>query len=156
MDTTSQAFTHWSSGEALEAGRLIYERIPTEQRPLWAAAILDECRRLIHSVPEINKIYELALDRSRWREAHAAFWPVRTLTLKAEENKATDPLYKAILYVTENTAKVIYNASGRPAPFDHDAGWWLVSNLRHVVDLLNDADFGAKAWSLVITTTQTD
>ena len=144
-----EAYNHWSSGDSLEAGRLIYEQISSDQRPLWAASILDLCRSLIPAVPEIDAIYDIALNRSRWKAAHAAFWPVRDLTLKAERSKSTDPLYAGILYVTENAAKVTYNASGDPAPFDDDAGWWLVSNLRHVADKVNDPEFERRAWAVV-------
>jgi hypothetical protein len=99
--------------------------------------------------------------RSRWKEAHAAFQRVRKLTLKAERSKSTDPIYAGILYVAENAAKVSYNASilGRldtqsysaqePAPFDNDAGWWIVSNLRHVATTVNDPAFEKKAWAVV-------
>jgi len=60
----------------------------------------------------------------------------------------------AILFIAENAAKVIYNASvvldhNNPAPFDHDSGWWLVSTFRHVVDLINDAEFASEAWQVV-------
>lgn len=145
-----EAFSQWSSGNPLEAGRLIYEQIPNAKRPVWAAAVLAECRRLIPSVSEIDAVYEIALTPSRWHEAHAAFSAVRGLTLEAERSKSTDPIYKGVLYIAENTAKVIFNASGKPAPFDHDSGWWLVSNLRHVVDKLNDSEFELKAWRTVI------
>ncbi len=42
--------------------------------------------------------------------------------------------------------KVTYNASGEAAPFDHDAGWWLVSNLRDIVDQLGSPEFEARSW----------
>ena len=31
---------HWLEGQALEAGRLIFEALPPESRPKWAARIL--------------------------------------------------------------------------------------------------------------------
>jgi len=148
-EPVDNAYREWSSGDPLKAGRLIYEHLPNDLRPQWAASILNLCRSLIPSIPAIDAIHEIALDRSRWKEAHAAFQHVRDLTLKAEESKLTDPIYAGVLYVAENTAKVTYNASGQPAPFDEDSGWWLVSNLRYVVDRVNNREFEEKAWSVV-------
>jgi hypothetical protein len=156
-----EAHDRWSSGESLEVGRLIYEQLHNNDRPVWAAAILDLCRPLIPKVPEIEAIYEIALSPSRWKEAHAAFQRVRELTLKAERSKSTNAIYAGILHVAENAAKIAYNASipGRsdnqlfsaqgPAPFDHDAGWWIVSNLRHVANTINDPTFEERAWAIV-------
>jgi hypothetical protein len=143
------AYRRWSSGDTLKAGRLIYEQLPNDRRPLWAASILNLCRSLIQRVSEIDAVHEIASNPSRWKEAHAAFWPIRDLTLKAERSNSTDPVYEGVLHVTENTAKVTYNASGEPIPFDEDAGWWLVSNLRYLIDKVNDAEFEKKAWSIV-------
>ena len=54
------------------------------------------------------------------------------MTLVAEaRDSAIDPALKRLLFVAENTAKVIYNASGEPAPFDADAGWELVPCVEH-------------------------
>ena len=41
--------------------------------------------------------------------------------------------------VAENTAKVIYNASNEPAPFDHDAGWWVVPCFEHFLATVAEA-----------------
>jgi len=144
-----EAYMHWSSGNSIEAGRLIYDQIPNDERPSWAAEILDLCRGLIPRVPEIDAIYEIASDRSRWPEAYESFRSVRQLTLDAERSSSTDSVYAGILFVTENVAKVAYNASRGPAPFDHDAGWWLVSNLHHIADLVGTPEFESKAWTIV-------
>jgi len=146
QDIIIEASNRWSSGRALEAGRILYEYLPNDQRPLWAARILAHCLQLIRSVREIDTIYEIAMDKTRWKEAHEAFQPLRELTLKAERSKSTDEIYARILYLAENTAKVVYNASGEAAPFDHDAGWWIISNLRHILDKVKDVEFEVRAW----------
>lgn len=145
----AEAYSHWSSGNPLEAGRLVYEQIPNNQRPFWASRILDLCIPLIPPVPEVDTISEIAADRARWKEAHSAFWPLRQLTLKAEASTSTNRLYSGILYLAENVAKVTYNASNEPAPFDEDAGWWVVSTLRYLVDNVDDSTFAIKAWAAV-------
>ncbi|HEY3473933.1 MAG TPA: hypothetical protein VGK56_04940, partial [Anaerolineales bacterium] len=80
-----------------------------------AASILDLCRLIIPRAPEIDAVHDIASSPSRWKEAHVAFWPVRKLTAKADESTSTDPVYWGVLLVTENTAKVTYNASGERA-----------------------------------------
>jgi hypothetical protein len=52
-----------------------------------------------------------------------------------------------LLYLAENVAKVTYNASGSRAPFDHNAGWWILSNARWLLDRTEDADLAARAWT---------
>ena len=95
----------------------------------------------------VEAIVAIAAAPPRWAEAHAAFSAMRTLTLEAERGASgASPALRAVLYLAENAAKVTYNASGRPAPFDADAGHWLASNLRLVVERLADAQFEERAW----------
>lgn len=145
----AEARPFWEEGQPLRAGEILYEHIRNQHRPQWAAEVLEICRNLIPAVPEVDAVHDIAKDSKRWPQAHQAFSAVRELTLRAERAEGSDDIYRAVLYVTENAAKVIYNASGEPAPFDHDSGWWLVANLRHIVDTLNDARFAAEAWRVV-------
>ena len=105
QDIIIEASNRWSSGGALEAGRILYEYLPNDQRPFWAARILAHCLQLICSVREIDTIYEIAMDKTRWKEAHEAFGSLRELTLKAERSKSADEIYAGILCLAENTAK---------------------------------------------------
>ncbi|MBS1795538.1 MAG: hypothetical protein JSS81_16910 [Acidobacteria bacterium] len=143
------ALTFWSNGDPLKAGRLIYDRIPNDDRPAWAGNILRFCSRPIPPVPEIETVLEIAFDRSRWKQAHAAFSNVRTLTLAHEKAGAPDLPAGGILYLAENTAKVCYNASGEPAPFDEDSGCWIVENARYLADNSANSEFESKVWSLI-------
>ena len=85
----------------------------------------------------------------QWQEAHDAFSAVRQLTLAGERNPI-DGLSHLLLYVAENTAKVIYNASGSSAPFDKDSGVRLVRWAREFADCLGDDEFTEQLWRLVI------
>ena len=101
----------------------------------------------VPSPPAVEALVAIAASPARWAEAHAAFSAIRVLTLQAERaGPGASPQLRAILYLAENAAKVTYNASGRPAPFDADAGHWLASNLRVVVERLADAPFEERAW----------
>ena len=144
----AQAERDWEAGHALDAGRLIYERIPPRQRPAWAAQALEAVRGLIPKMPEIDGVLEIARDPARWRAAHDAFTAVRALTLGAK-----DPLVEAVLRLAENVAKVTYNASGGPAPFDRDAGWWVAQNLHAIISRGGEkaSKLRAEAWSLLST-----
>jgi len=141
---TDKAKELWNAGRALEAGRLLYERIPVELRPAWAAKILALACNYIPAIPEVEAVLEITSDPSRWPEAREAFSAVRKLTLRAK-----DPLYEAVLILAENVAKVIYNSSGHLPFFDHDSGWWIAQNLKDVIDRVNDTEFALDAWSIL-------
>lgn len=122
----------WAQRRFLDCGRALYEPLKPAERVDWATGILTFCVRYSPSAPAIDRIVGLARVPSDWRLAHAAFSDVRNMTLVAEgRGISIDPRLKSLLYVTENTAKVIYNASNEPAPFDHDAGWWVVPCFEH-------------------------
>jgi len=61
-------------------------------------------------------------------------------------NDARGPEH-GILYLAENVAKVAYNASGCPRPFDHDAGWWVAACARWIVERSADAGLEARVWA---------
>ena len=117
----------WAAGRFLDCGRALYEPLTPAGRVHWAATVLTFCMRHSASAPAIDRVAELAGIPSDWRLAHDAFGDVRDLTLMAErQGGSIDPRLASLLQVAENTAKVIYNASSEPAPFDHDAGWRVV------------------------------
>lgn len=129
----------WSQRRFLDCGRALYEPLQPAARVNWAAAILMFCVRYSPSAPAIDRVVELATVPSDWRLAHGAFGDVRKVTLAAEERLSSiDPRFKSLLYVAENAAKVIYNASNEPAPFDHDAGWWVVPCFEHFLATVAD------------------
>ena len=144
----AQAKRDWEAGRALDAGRLLYERVPKQQRPGWAARVLDLVRDLAPKTPEVEQILEIARDPARWPEAHPAFQTVRRLTLETK-----DPLVESVLSLAEKVAKVTYNASGGSAPFEHDAGWRVASDLRVVITRAGEKGpkLKTEAWSILST-----
>jgi hypothetical protein len=140
--------TSWRQGDALEAGKLLYERLEPGRRPGWAVAVLDACCSAVSAVPaEVEAVREIALTPARWTEAHAAFQAVRMLVLL---NERRSPKARTIgdemLYLAENVAKVTYNASGASAPFDHDAGWWVAKIARSIVERSKDSGLEDRVW----------
>jgi hypothetical protein len=138
----------WDSGAALEAGRLLFETIPPLDRPQWAAGLLDLCCALLRSPPvEVLVVRTLATDPDRWSEGHSAFDAVRDLVLREEARVfGRNKILLEVLFVAENTARIIYNASAPPDPFDADSGWWLAENLRSLSNCIADEAFRAEAW----------
>jgi hypothetical protein len=145
-ETVSKALELWNAGQATKAGGLLYEQVPIATRPLWAARILDLCRRLRKSPLAVNAVYAIAVRRYLWRWGHVAFRAVRRLTLQYEKGKNKDEVYGGLLYLAENVAKVAYNATDPPDPFDYDAGASVISCLRHLVNKVDDPEFETKAW----------
>lgn len=138
----------WNA-DPLAAGVAIYSCVPKDRRPEWAANILSDCCRRVPAVPKpIKHVIDLASDPEKWKLAHDAFSGVRQLTLDAER-RAVEKLDYYLLYIAENTAKVIYNASGSSAPFDKDSGAWLVRCAKEFADCENDLPFTTSLWSLI-------
>ena len=137
-----RARDYWDTGRPLQAGKMVYERLPKDFRPHWAGNILDLCRRRFPHLREVDEVYFVSCDATHWERARQSFDAVRTLTLSD-----TVPFSGAALLfrLAENTAKVIYNASGGSAPYDHNAGWKVVVDLHVICEFLGDPEFTAEA-----------
>jgi hypothetical protein len=153
-EAIAKALRYWESDQPLDAGRILYERVPKKLRPTWAANALELVYRFSPPTSEVEAVLAFARDSDEWgkgledkrKQAHGFFDAVRRLALQYANR---DSFYETTLLLAENTAKVTYNAYGYLAPFDHDGGWWIVANLAHVAAKVNNAAFAAKAWSLV-------
>jgi hypothetical protein len=95
---------------------------------------------------EVRAVHAIATHWALWGWGHVAFDAVRRLTLRYEQAESKDDVYVAVLFLAENVAKVTYNATNPPGPFDEDAGAWVVSCLRHLVKTVNDPEFEREAW----------
>jgi len=148
------ARAHWESGCGLDAGRILYERVPRRLRPLWGASALRAASRFIPEIPEIEAVLAFAENPDKWgdgaenkeEQAHGFFDAARILALEYQDK---DRPLESILILAENVAKVTYNAYGYPALFDHDAGWLIVAALMYIAEQVGDAEFTAEAWSLL-------
>lgn len=150
--TAAKSFSReeWNA-DPLRAGVVVYSLVPNNNRPVWAAAILCACCGRVSTIPKpIRHVLDLSPDSAKWKLAHDAFSGVRQLTLAAE-HCPIETLDHYLLYVAENTAKVIYNASGSSAPFDRDSGAWLVRCAKEFADCVNDASFTTSLWTTITT-----
>ncbi len=150
-----RAHEHWRGGQPLEAGRLVYENLAIQVRPVWAARILRfvlDKSGIEHSLFE--QVLYTADHRAMWGNGHRAFSTLRTSTLKLDELRRTRGLTKdesllgEVLSLAELVAKVTYNATDPPDEFDEDSGWWIAACLRGFVDnVWRDDDSSKAAWS---------
>lgn len=106
---------------ALGTGKLIFESVPSELQPRWAGFVLSQFNYYVRPLPkQVSELFTLIKHPDSWKLAHEQFTEIRKLLL-------SNSLFEldAYLYLAEIVAKVTYNASGAPAPFDEDSGWYL-------------------------------
>jgi hypothetical protein len=153
MDASSirAARALWDAGKSLEAGRVLFEAMPAEERPSWAGTILQFCCDHAPTVPaEVAAVLELTRKRSEWHRGHKVFDALRRLTLRIERNEVpADTMLRGIVGVAENVAKVTYNATSPADPFDADSGWWIVSNVYWILQRIADKAFSDGAWGVL-------
>jgi hypothetical protein len=145
---------YWEGGQPVEAGRLIHDNLPAEDRPAWAARIL----RLVLDRSGANRsaftrILKTADNPRWWANGHRCFDLLRDETLRIEKvekkRKLTkdEEMFAYLLSLAELVAKVTYNAVDPPDAFDEDSGWWIAACLRPFVDMWKDEQFSNAAWS---------
>src|SRR5215213_3739205 len=106
----------------IEIGRQIFESLPNDIRPGWAGLILSRFDNLLTDIPrQVAELFLIIDNKDRWKKAHEQFGKIRRLL----DNKNYQP--EAYLLLAELVAKVTYNASGQPAPFDSDSGHYIPS-----------------------------
>ena len=91
----------------------------------------------------------IARTRHAWPQSRTAFDALRELTLTDAGVSGTPNLYKSVLVLAENVAKVTYNATGGSAPYDHHAGWRVAANVWRIVELHPNQAFEARVWHLL-------
>jgi hypothetical protein len=145
-----EALGHWRGGRTLEAGKLIFESLPRDGRPKWAADILRAVvKRTGLTSPPIERILRIAADPDQWKEGHEVFDEARDQTLQLEAMAVRSPREDLMLrqiLLAELVAKVLYNATDPPDEFDEDSGWWIASCLWDVIEAVGDDDFAASMW----------
>lgn len=138
-------FTH---SDVMGLGYHAYESLANDQRPLWAAEILRLSMDVLHAdLPELCHVVELGRDSRRWGDGHRAFGAVRALTQTNQRRVPIDSQLQLLLQIAETAAKVIYNASGLPAPFDSDAGWLMASRVAALVQSAVDPEFHRRVFA---------
>lgn len=149
----NEACDYWKQGRALDAGQILFYGIGVSERPKWAISIL----RLVNEHQEyqsevINELLGMEEKSAEWPQAKRIFSELRKDVLSLERSEPLDKKGRASLYqlyIAENVAKVVYNASNPFDEFDEDSGCWIVECLRQYADYLGDHDFTQRAWDRV-------
>jgi hypothetical protein len=136
----------WTTTDIDGFGRRVFESLAGDERAIWAADLLDVCLTLRVGLPALEHVVTIGRTPPRWAEGHDAFQAVRQLTLAHARAWRKDHVLGALLDVGETAAKIIYNASGQPAPFDFHAGWRLAPRLRAVVETPEGKGLEAPVW----------
>ena len=92
---------------------------------------------------------EISFDERRWQEARDLFHELRKLTLKNGRWGAANSRKQLVLDIAETTAKIIYNASQGPAPFDYHAGWRMAPRIKRLAEEVGNGEFEQKCWNLL-------
>ena len=100
-------------------GRRLFERQPTPVE--WSLRVLEAIEHLSPGITEVAAILESGRDRVRWVQGHAVFDAARRRYLREPRGTPT----AAVLNFAELVAKVVYNATDPPGPFDEDSGWYI-------------------------------
>ena len=136
----------WENNQSYLSGEILYENLRQRHKPLWAVEVLELCKPFVEKITEIEQLCTVAKDPKRWLEAGEVFSAIRKLAL---EQDSFETIQSMVFSLAENVAKVIYNASGKLPPYDHDSGYKIVSDLKKIVDRAENQDFGSKAWYVV-------
>lgn len=133
--------------ENREACAALAAQLSCQAKPIFASEALAACLDAVPGHDELSQVVRIGQDRGRWAEAHLAFNSVRTLTLKSERETqdSSDPHY-VILFVAENAAKVIYNATSPPDPFDDDSAAWLLLVLAQMARCTRSTQLEENVW----------
>lgn len=132
----------WDSGDALRVGLEIGSAMSPADRAGWAMNVLGVALAVLGvgcAQRPLQDIVTIGSDPARWGDAHAAFQALRRESLRLWESE-DDPVCRALMQLAEATAKTVYNASGRSAPFDHDSFARVSQNARSLAEVANDDD----------------
>lgn len=124
----------------LKPGKKIYESVPRQFRPGWGTSLLMTFETAIKNIPtEITELYSIVDDEIRWKESHGQFGKIRQFLLSH-----TNFQPQTYLFLAEKVAKITYNLSGQPAPFDSDSGYYIPSLAIQTADYFNDQQITAE------------
>lgn len=130
----------------IKIGQRIFENVPKIVRPNWAGLVLSRFDRYLEKIPvEILELYDIIDEKEKWKLAHDQFTKIRTLNLSN-----TDKEFELYLNLVEKVAKVTYNSSEQPAPFDADSGFAIPMLALQYCDLIDDEHLHQEVKSTIL------
>jgi hypothetical protein len=143
-DALEEARALWRSKNDEESGFRVFEAFDSSsQRVQWVSNILDSCLSLLSQPhPTFSRCLEVARTPARWGEAHGCFSGIRSLITPTNQ-LPPDNYVEQIQVIAELVAKVVYNESCSPMPFDRDSGWAIIPAMRRLASEVG-GDFALK------------
>jgi hypothetical protein len=127
-------------------GQQIFDNLPNDIRPGWAGLILSRFDNYVNNIPtSVKGLFAIVDNKDRWNEAHRQFTKIRVFGL---ENKNFQP--EIYLLLAELVAKVTYNSSGQPAPFDSDSGHHIPSTALKATEYFDDNRLEEEVKSVIL------
>jgi len=134
----------------IKFGQRIFESLSNDIKPVWAGLILSHFALYVKNIPApILELYPIIDNKNRWKEAHEQFTKIRMFGLENEYYQV-----QSYLRLVELAAKVTYNASGQPAPFDSDSGHYIPSIALKITEYYNDSKLEEKVKSAILSFSQ--
>jgi hypothetical protein len=148
LQIIAQANAFWLQAQPVKAGMLIFERIPLDLRPKWAATILELAYVYIEPLPQIDQVFNFVREPQSWpldkgREAHGVFDAVRIF---CQARGFPSDLIESVCGLAENVAGITYTSRQFNAPFDHNRGWRLAQDIKAINAYLSTPTFLDAAW----------
>lgn len=137
--------------EQLDACEEIAAGFSPEALVSMGVRALELCLQVTDGPRAVHEVVRVGRDRTRWGDGHRAFDAVRKLTLRAEP--VIWPCSQAkvrLLFVAENTARVIYNATAPIDPFDDDSAAWLLKTLAEFALASGSSSLPDAIWRAIV------
>jgi hypothetical protein len=150
MDDTADLRQRWLR-EDFTACEALAARLSPAALAEAGGAALQACAEAIPAERAVGNVVRVWRDRASWPEAHAAFDAVRDVTLAQE---ATDPARDdagfLLLFVAENVARVLYNATDPVDKFDDDSGAWMLMSLATLLRRAGIPRLDEQVWTIIL------
>ena len=147
----TQALEAWESDRPLEAGRIIFGRFSNDDRPQWAANVLQKVlQRMTVTSPLVETALHVASDKAAWHRGHAVSSEIGRTLLDLEKVKCPSKeqiLLINILWLAVIVARVSYNSTVPSDPFDDETGYCVASILKSILNLVDDREFSKRMWT---------
>jgi hypothetical protein len=130
----------------IKIGQHIFENVPNEIKPCWAEFILSRFDNYVKDIPlSVQELYLIIDNKTLWKESYNQFTKIRKFGLNNREYQPN--IY---LHLAELVAKVTYNVSGEPAPFDSDSGYHIPSIALKTAEYFDDNRLEAEVKSAIL------
>ncbi|WP_215239079.1 hypothetical protein [Dyadobacter helix] len=102
--------------------------------------------RYIKDIPiSVHELYPIINDNEKWKEAHEQFTKISVFWHENENYE-----HDHYLRLAELVAKVTYNSSGRPAPFDSDSGYYIPGLALNLAEIFDDYRLKEEVKSVIL------